>query len=64
MSVRDTDDELIVLSLNALAILVPILGGDVVIGEDRQQLFSRGRPKVCCVENLKLVLTRASRFSS
>jgi len=49
LSVRDTDDDLVVLSLNALATLVPVLGGDIVIGEGRQQLFSRGQPKVCCV---------------
>lgn len=48
LSVRDTDDELVVLSLNALATLVPILGGDLVMGEGRQQMFSRGQPKVCC----------------
>ena len=47
LSVRDFDDELVVLSLNALATLVPVLGGDLVIGEGRQQLFSRGQPKVC-----------------
>jgi len=47
LSVRDADDELVVLSLNALATLVPVLGGDLVIGEGREQLFSRGRPKVC-----------------
>lgn len=47
MSVRDVDDELVVLSLNALAALVPVLGGDIVIGEGRRQLFSRGQPKVC-----------------
>lgn len=48
LSVRDVDDELVVLSLNALATLVPVLGGDLVMGEGRQQLFSRGQPKVCC----------------
>jgi len=48
LSVRDIDDELVVLSLNALATLVPVLGGDIVIGEGRQQLFSRGQPKVSC----------------
>jgi len=49
LSVRDVDDELVALSLNALAALVPILGGDIVIGEGRRQLFSRGKPKVCHV---------------
>jgi len=48
LSVRDVDDQLVVLSLNALATLVPVLGGDLVIGEGRQQLFSRCEPKVCC----------------
>jgi hypothetical protein len=46
LSVRDVDDELVVLSLNALATLVPLVGGDMVIGSDRHQLFSRGQPKV------------------
>jgi len=49
LSVRDVDDELVVLSLNALAALVPVLGGDLVIGEGRRQLFSRGQPRVGCL---------------
>jgi len=46
LSVRDVNDALVMLSLNALATLVPLLGGDVVIGSGRHQLFSRGQPKV------------------
>ena len=46
LSVRDVSDELVALSLNALATLVPLLGGDVVIGSERHQLFGRGQPKV------------------
>ena len=53
LSVRDANDELVMLSLNALATLVPLLGGDVVIGNERHQLFSRGQPKV--IENILLL---------
>jgi len=56
LSVRDVDDQLVVLSLNALATLVPVLGGDVVIGDGRQQLFSRGRPKVNCVDDKHVII--------
>jgi len=37
---------LVMLSLNALATLVPLLGGVVVIGSGIHLLFSRGQSKV------------------
>jgi len=34
------------LSLQAIALLVPILGGDVVVGADRPKIFYEGISKV------------------
>jgi SCY1-like protein 3 len=45
LGIRDVNDRLVSLSLQALATLVPILGGDVVIGADRKQIFSDGQLK-------------------
>lgn len=46
LSVRDANDELVTLSLNAIAFLVPILGGDIIVGSERPRLFYEGIPKV------------------
>jgi hypothetical protein len=58
LSVRDVSDDLVALSLNALATLVPLLGGDVVIGSERHQLFGRGQPKVCYTSEYLSVIFR------
>ena len=46
LGLRDTNDELVRASLLAVAELVPILGGDVVIGTHRDKIFAEGKPKV------------------
>ena len=47
LGLRDTDDQLVALSLHAVADLVPIMGGEVVIGAHRSKIFSQNTPKVC-----------------
>ncbi|XP_067950673.1 protein-associating with the carboxyl-terminal domain of ezrin-like isoform X2 [Watersipora subatra] len=43
---HDIDDSIVALSLRALADLVPVLGGEVVIGTERQEMFvSAGKVK-------------------
>jgi hypothetical protein len=46
LGLRDSNDELVAMTLHAVADLVPILGGDIVIGAKRNRLFNEGRPKV------------------
>lgn len=46
IGLRDTDDTLVSATLYALSNLVPILGGAVVVGGERQKYFKEGRPKV------------------
>uniref|UniRef100_A0A1B6GZJ3 Protein kinase domain-containing protein n=2 Tax=Cuerna arida TaxID=1464854 RepID=A0A1B6GZJ3_9HEMI len=46
VGIKDTNDNLVACTLRALAELVPILGGSVVIGGKRAKLFADGRPKV------------------
>ncbi|GAB6021961.1 Protein-associating with the carboxyl-terminal domain of ezrin [Chamberlinius hualienensis] len=61
LSVKDTNNELVVLSLRALACLVPLLGSDIVIGGQRHQYFSESQPKIprdhCApIENMSSLL--------
>lgn len=44
LGIKDTDDVLVAATLRALAELVPLLGATTVIGRNRQQIFSDGRP--------------------
>uniref|UniRef100_A0A0B7B076 Protein kinase domain-containing protein n=1 Tax=Arion vulgaris TaxID=1028688 RepID=A0A0B7B076_9EUPU len=46
LGVRDTDDRLVAASLRALSDLVPVLGGDFVVGGVRKPFFFHGMPKV------------------
>ncbi|EDO34375.1 predicted protein [Nematostella vectensis] len=45
IGLRDTDDSLVSATFHALAALVPLLGGEVVVGGQRQKYFTEGRPK-------------------
>ncbi len=47
LGVKDMSDELVAMSLHALADMVPILGGDVVIGSHRTRIFTDANPNVC-----------------
>ena len=47
LGVRDSDDSVVAASLRGLADLVPIMGGDVVVGAARKPFFFHGLPKVC-----------------
>ncbi len=46
LGIRDCNDELVEMSLYAVAKLVPILGGDIVVGANRGKVFAEGQPKV------------------
>ncbi|ESO95844.1 hypothetical protein LOTGIDRAFT_239407 [Lottia gigantea] len=46
LGVRDNDDKIVSASLHGLADIVPLLGGEVVIGKSRKQFFTPGLPKV------------------
>ncbi|XP_076436230.1 protein-associating with the carboxyl-terminal domain of ezrin-like [Babylonia areolata] len=45
LGLRDSHDSIVASSLRALADLVPLLGGDVVIGGQRKTFFFQGMPK-------------------
>ncbi|XP_047479664.1 protein-associating with the carboxyl-terminal domain of ezrin-like isoform X1 [Penaeus chinensis] len=45
LGIRDSSDTLVTATLHALAHLVPILGANRVIGENRQHLFTTAKPK-------------------
>lgn len=53
VGIKDTNDEIVALTLRALAELVPILGSDIVIGGKRAKLFTDGRPVLHSVKNSK-----------
>ncbi|XP_046583622.1 protein-associating with the carboxyl-terminal domain of ezrin-like isoform X2 [Haliotis rubra] len=46
IGLRDTNDSIVAASLRSLSYLVPILGGDVIIGGARKKFFSEGMPKM------------------
>ena len=46
LGLRDTSDAIVASSFRALADLVPLLGGDTVIGGPRKTFFFHGLPKV------------------
>ena len=46
LGLRDSDDRIVAATFNALAVLVHILGGGVVVGGEKRKTFFEGRPKV------------------
>ena len=46
LGLRDSSDAIVASSFRALADLVPLLGGDTVIGGPRKTFFFHGLPKV------------------
>ncbi|XP_013419162.1 protein-associating with the carboxyl-terminal domain of ezrin-like [Lingula anatina] len=50
LGLRDTNDQIVCKSLEALAVLVPVLGGDAVIGRSRSKIFIEGKPRALKIE--------------
>lgn len=46
IGLRETDDRIVAATFSALAVMVPILGANVVVGGERRKHFIEGRPKV------------------
>ena len=46
IGLRETDDSIVSATFSALAVMVPILGANVVVGGERRKYFIEGRPKV------------------
>ncbi|XP_066293399.1 protein-associating with the carboxyl-terminal domain of ezrin-like [Branchiostoma lanceolatum] len=45
LGLKDTNDQIVAATLRALAEVVPVLGGEVVVGGHRKKYFKEGRPK-------------------
>nr|XP_002127426.5 protein-associating with the carboxyl-terminal domain of ezrin [Ciona intestinalis] len=45
LGLSDSNNQLVQGSLRALADAVPVVGGDVIVGEEREKIFSHGVPK-------------------
>lgn len=46
IGLRETDDRIVSATFSSLAVMVPILGANVVVGGERKKYFIEGRPKV------------------
>lgn len=49
IGLRETNDRIVAATFSALAVMVPILGADIVVGGERRKHFIEGRPKVACL---------------
>ncbi|XP_044175547.1 protein-associating with the carboxyl-terminal domain of ezrin-like isoform X1 [Acropora millepora] len=45
IGLRETDDRIVSATFSSLAVMVPILGANVVVGGERKKYFIEGRPK-------------------
>ena len=60
IGLRETDDRIVAATFSALAVMVPILGSNIVVGGERRKYFIEGRPKVysCLYNYLASVVQR------
>jgi uncharacterized membrane protein len=56
VGIKDTNEQLVSVTLRALADLIPVLGATAVIGGKREKLFTDGRPKVSLFHILSVLL--------
>lgn len=56
MGIKDTNEQLVSVTLRALADVIPVLGAAAVIGGKRGKLFSDGRPKVSWLHSLSQIV--------
>ena len=50
VGLKESSDEVVGATLHALGDLVPLLGGDLVMGTSRKHIFTDAQPRVClCV---------------
>ena len=60
VGIKDTNEQLVSVTLRALADLVPVLGAAAVVGGKRAKLFTDGRPKVhtyvLCVAVINIII--------
>jgi len=57
IGLRETDDRIVAATFSALAVMVPILGADVVVGGERKKHFIEGRPKFSTSDSLPPIST-------
>lgn len=57
IGLRETDDSIVSATFSALAVMVPILGANVVVGGERRKYFIEGRPKFKTLTKLQPVST-------
>lgn len=64
LGVRDSDDRVVAASLRALADLVPIMGGDVVVGAARKPFFFHGLPKQVSAHDIAKMSTTPQNITT
>lgn len=64
VGIQECSEEVVVWSLQSLAVLVPLLGADCVVGANRRHIFTHITPKVASAAASAKTANRARRGSS